>query len=266
MSKADTIDDPAQALLRLDHFEQRLHELQQELEHAQRLATIGTLASGVAHEVNNLLTPALAYAQLARASREDLDLLRKAADKSAEGIEAACRILQAILDFSRPPSACERADVNTVLDAAIECLGRDPGRDNIRIVREVPAGTAVLMEELSLQQVLLNLLLNACKALRSQRGGTIHVQATAACSGRIRLSIADDGPGLAPEIADRIFEPFVTAPAGGPVPEGQAGSGLGLAICRRAMEAAGGSIAAVSQPGAGAKFELTLLSPLHQTN
>jgi two-component system sensor kinase FixL len=255
MSKVDTIDPP-QALLRLELFEQQLQGLQQELEHAQRLATIGTLASGVAHEVNNLLTPALAYAQLARAQADDVELLRKAAEKSADGIEAACRILHAILDFSHRPSSQQRADVNAVLDASIECLGRDPGRDGISIQRGVPSGTTVRMEELSLQQVLLNLLLNACKMLRAQRGGTIIVKATAASPDRVRLTVSDDGPGLDPGIADRVFEPFVTAAPAGDAREG--GSGLGLAICRRAVEAAGGTISVNSTPNGGATFALDL--------
>jgi two-component system NtrC family sensor kinase len=249
-----TIDQ--EAMQRLAIMEARLADLQRQLDHTLRLATIGTIAAGVAHEVNNALTPALAYAQLARAQPHDPELLGKAVTRIASGIESATRILQAMLDFSSPSDRASIADVGATLQATLDLIGRAPAKDGITLVRRIEPGAFVAIQPLALQQVLSNLLLNARRVLRG-RGGEIVVEAREVGDGLISITVADNGPGIPPQIADSLFEPFVSFPVAGSAKEAgradaQAGSGLGLAVCRRIIESAGGRISAESAPGGGA--------------
>jgi len=259
-ARPSTIDQDA--LQRLAVMEARLTALQQQLDHTLRLATIGTIAAGVAHEVNNALTPALAYAQLARAQPDDPALLGKAVIRIASGIESATRILQAMLDFSLPSEEGSIADVAATLQATLDLLGRAPARDGITLVRRVEPGTVVAIQPLALQQVLSNLLLNARRVLRC-RGGEIVIATATAGDGFTSITVADNGPGIPPQVADSLFEPFVSFPvadSGGEAgrADGQSGSGLGLAVCRRIIESAGGRISADSAPGGGAVFTIRL--------
>jgi two-component system NtrC family sensor kinase len=247
---------------RLATLEADLQTLARELDHATRLATLGTIAAGVAHEVNNLLTPALAYAQLAQSSPDDPAMLEKALSRTVSGIEAASRILESMLDFSSSPQGDAQTDVGQTLDATLDLLARHPAKDRITLVRRIVPGTRAAIQPLALQQVLANLLLNARRALCG-RGGEIVISAERAGDGYVLIHISDNGPGIPPEIADSLFEPFVSAPiAGGESAadhsSGKASSGLGLAVCRRIIEAAGGTIAADSAPGRGATFTLRL--------
>ncbi|MCP3904962.1 MAG: HAMP domain-containing histidine kinase [Planctomycetes bacterium] len=232
--------------------------VQRELEHTQRLTTIGTLAAGVAHEVNNLLTPALAYAQLAQNRPNDEDLQRKALDKAVCGIEATSLILRTVLGFSRADGETGAAAVAEVLQSAVDCLGRSITGGRVALIQEIEPSLEVAIGSLPLQQTLLNLLLNSCRAL-GQQGGQIAVSAGADDDGMATISVADNGPGIPAEIVERIFEPFVShdteTPASGAP---QSGAGLGLAVCRRAVEAAGGSIRADTTPGGGATFIVRL--------
>jgi two-component system NtrC family sensor kinase len=247
---------------RVDAFQNELERLRREVDHAHRLATVGTMAAGVAHEVNNLLTPALSYARLAEQSPDDEDLTRKAIAKSVSGIEAASRVLQAILELAQVSCAGESAAVETSLQAAVDCLGRDLDRQGITLDRVIPPGLGVAISPLALQQVLLNLLLNAHRVLGP--GGEIMVRARARGDGHTTITVADNGPGVPTSIAGRLFDPFVTsaAPANRePDPDDQrGGSGLGLAVCRRLIESAGGTIELRSAPGEGATFQISLPS------
>jgi signal transduction histidine kinase len=267
MHHAPAVTTEREALERLHAMEAELVAVRRELEHTHRLATIGTITAGVAHEINNLLTPALAYAQRATSDPDDTALLQKAVEKSRAGIDAASRILDAVLGFSCADEEPDDARPDAALQAAIDCIGRDLSKDGITIERQIPADLRCRIRPLALQQVLLNLVLNACKALRP-RGGRIIVTAAKHGQQTIRISVADTGPGVPREIATTLFEPFVTAPIdggrrNGRSAPGQGGSGLGLTVCRRTIEAAGGTIAVDSSPGQGATFLIELPAADH---
>ena len=252
----------AAALDRLDQTEFDLATLQTELEHTQLLATIGTLAAGMAHEINNVLTPVLAYAQLAKANSSDAALRSKALDKTIDGVHAASGIARAILGFSAPHDNNEHADVGEVIQAALDCLPRPLQHDGIRIDLRVPPSTRVSIGPLSLQQVLLNLILNACNAL-GEAGGDLTISATSQSDGNTLLVISDNGPGIPEPVAANLFEPFVTsgrpfARPGETATNHRCGSGLGLAVCRLLINEAGGNISVTSQPGQGATFRIVL--------
>lgn len=235
--------------------------LREELEHTHRLAMLGTLAAGIAHEINNILTPVLAYAQLACANASDRQLHTKALEKAMQGVQTATQITQAMLGFAGTPEEADSANLNAVLQSAIDCLGRDPAKDRIRVIVEARPDACVQMRPLALQQVLMNLILNACAVLRS-RGGELTIEATDHKDGTTVIRITDSGPGIPAEIAGRLFEPFVTSrqrPGRTDRPANrQGGTGLGLAICKQLVEAACGTISASSAPGKGTTFTIML--------
>ena len=257
-----------QAVSHVAHMEEDLAGLERELEHMNRLATLGTFSALSAHEINNILTAALGYAQLARSRSSETEYLDKVVDR----LETAARIVRAMVDFAGPSEPTPiadgdhgiepRADVEAALDGALDCLGRDPARDGITLARQIAIGAVPCIQPLALQQILLNLLINARSALRG-RGGQVTVSAMHLPTGRISICVADDGPGIPPEVAESLFDPFVTRQAADEAAEPDeavvaGGSGLGLTVCRRLAESAGGSIAAANKPGGGASFTLEL--------
>lgn len=297
-----------------------LESLRASLEHAQRLATLGTLTGLIAHEFNNILTPVMSYAQLALEKPADAALARKALERAADGSERAARIAAAILSFARqepvrstgnigaanghaadagaetvrspsgsiPFGGVVEHEVTRVADAierALACLARDPKKDGIELTVNVPEELAVRMRPIALQQVLLNLVLNARKAMAAG-GGRLSISARAEShrpmpegvggaqgaaekaggdgSGWLRIEVADSGCGMSPELLARVFDPFVSGEPGGVSGGGGAqgvgpsGSGLGLALCRRLVDQVGGTLWATSSPGRGSVFVLGL--------
>lgn len=257
VSTAD--DQPAQAdqlLAHLRRVEEQFQQIRQGLTHSHRLATLGTLTSIIAHEYNNILTPVISYAQLALANPQDVELLRKAVEKSLAGAERAAHISASLLGFAREHDPEPVALLPQVVEDSLACLGRHPSKDGIELVVDVPV-LYLAISPLSLQQVLLNLLLNARKAMR-RKGGTLTIRATAH-GPRARITVADTGPGIPSAIADRLFEPFVThATDTHESPSDPKGTGLGLCICRELVQNAGGTIEVESHPGRGATFIVTL--------
>ena len=242
----------------LADVEERLAVVERHLAQAQRLGTLGTLAAGIAHEINNILTPVLSYAHLASSRRDDPEFLDKALGKIVRGVESATDVARAMLTYSRDDDTGETANLQATLDAAIGSLGREPAKDGIAIDVDLPPEAFVSIPPLSLQQVLVNLLLNAGKAM-GRGGGRIMVSARSA-DGRTVLRFADTGPGIPEAILPSLFEPFVGT--GAPVESGDdevtQGHGLGLAVCRLLIENAGGTIEASSPSSGGAVFTIAL--------
>lgn len=259
-----SIDGPhdVQALLqRLDQLETQLAAIKLDLMHAHRLATLGTLAATIAHEFNNILTPMMSYAQIALADPKDHAMLIKAVEKSLAGAERAARIAAAVLGFaSQEDGQPTTADLRQVIDETFACLAREPRRDGIDLVIDVPP-LHVAIEPLKLQQVLLNLIVNALKAM-GRGPGRLSIVSREQGSGRVCITVADTGPGIAPQVREHLFEPFVTCEAGrgisGPSGMIEKGTGLGLSICRDLIEQAGGRIWVESEAGQGAAFHFTL--------
>lgn len=252
----------------LEDLHARTDALEAELQHAQRLASLGTLAAIIAHELNNILTPVLNYAQLALHASDKPEQAERALRKTVEGVRRASRITDAVLGFAReggdePP----RSDVADVIEETFACLGRDLARDSIVLERDVPQGLAVSMAPTSLQQVLLNLVLNAREAMLGGRG-TMTVQARRSTWNTnedtliegVEIAVRDTGKGISPERLATLFEPFATTIR---TPEereqgAHRGVGLGLAVCRQLVEGAGGEIACDSEVGVGTTFTIRL--------
>ncbi|MHC5022455.1 MAG: sensor histidine kinase [Planctomycetota bacterium] len=249
-------------LSHLDAAEDAVASMQGGIERTHRLATLGTVAAGIAHEINNLLTPALAYCELARANPDDRELQAKALEKILKGINGAICIAGSALGFVADQPERPVADIAESTRNAFDCMARDPVRDGIRLACKIEPGILVAIAPVQLQQVLLNLVLNACNAMRG-RGGSLTLTAIPRSDGMTGITVADSGPGIPPAIADHLFEPFVTSPPDqqGTAPAGRParrGSGLGLAVCKQIIERSGGTITCESEPGQGTTFQLCL--------
>lgn len=254
----------------LEQLQARVSELEHELERTQRLATIGTLMGSIAHEFNNILTPVMSYAQLAQQSPEDRALVSKALQKAVEGTERAAQIAAALLGFIRDDETELVTHVGAAIRDCLACVGREPQKDGISLVVEAPTDCWVRIRPVALQQVLMNLLLNAWEVV-SAGSGQIRIKAE--CStwnpsgsrvgkagpkgshGWVRITVSDNGIGMSPELVKKLFQPFVR---GKQAPGGRRGTGLGLAICKRLIQEAGGTIEVESALGHGTTFTVTL--------
>jgi signal transduction histidine kinase len=253
--------DVVDPLQRLESAERALIELQHQLERTQRLATLGTLASTIAHEFNNLLTPMLGYAQYALGHLDDATLTKTALERTVTGAERASQIAASILAFATDdadaPIGTGFSNVAAVVQDALHCLARDPRQDGIGLTLRIDPNLQVSLPPAALQQVLLNLLLNACKAM--PRGGQLIVEACGTWNGDLpaaTIRVQDTGCGIDPVLLPHIFTPFVSAfPR---AHEHKAGAGLGLAVCKQVVERAGGTIHVESAVGVGTTFTVTL--------
>lgn len=246
-------------------------DLEQRLLEAERLAALGELVGLIAHEFNNLMTPVVGYTQAALREPGDVELVSKAILKAHEGSARATQIASAILSLARSDGPDrgfveggvfhEEHSVEPVraLDAALACIARPLEADRITLETQIEHGLAAAIAPAALQQVLLNLLLNARNALLSDRQNTRRPRvirfAASAEGSRITIELSDTGPGMPEGMAERVFEPFVS---GQGTADGQRGSGLGLTLCRRFLEEAGGSISCRSVEGEGTVFTIQL--------
>jgi len=235
--------------------ERRMHELQSELVHVSRLTAMGEMASSLAHELNQPLSAITNYLRgagtLLKSKQVDASRIRDVLDRSAEQALRAGDIIKRLREFvakGETQQTIENPGVLLEEAAALALVGaKEQGvRVTLRCDRDVPD---IVVDKVQIQQVALNLIRNAIEAMEtvSRRELTIAVkrQKDAAL-----FSVTDTGTGIAPEIAQHLFEPFVTSKPNG--------MGVGLSICRTIIEAHGGRIAADSNKGGGTIFEFTI--------
>jgi signal transduction histidine kinase len=226
---------------------------QEELLKRERLAALGELSAVVAHEVRNplgVIFNSLSSLKRVLHPRGDAATLLDIVGEEADRLN---RIVGDLLDFARPREpSLQPEDIRAVLNSAVVAARPMAGASGIRLeVRVKEPLSKVPVDGSMLRQALLNLLINAIQAMPG--GGTVSLQACEEREGSIahaRIDVVDSGPGVAPEIAQRIFQPFFTTKA--------SGTGLGLAVVRRIIEAHRGEILLESAPGAGARFILRL--------
>jgi two-component system NtrC family sensor kinase len=246
--RAFPFGDGASVVVYKDVTEER--EVTRRLFQAEKMAALGQLAGGVAHEINNPLGGILAFAQIMskdERSAEDLENLRLINDAALR----AKRIVESLLRFSRRPLDHERGEVDLarVAEDALFLLQSQLRGGRIEVVKRLEPAK-VLGNANQLQQIVVNLVVNAVQAIDGQ--GRISLESGASASGRAHVSVSDSGPGVPPELAERIFEPFFTTK-----PEGQ-GTGLGLSICYRIAEEHGGTVRLEKGPDGGASFAVDL--------
>ncbi|MGH7213594.1 MAG: sensor histidine kinase [Tepidisphaeraceae bacterium] len=239
----------------------QLDNLRQQLTESQRLATIGTIAAVIAHEFNNLLTPIVSYSQYALQSANsdtpDMELIRKALSKSFGSAEKAGKICTSMLALARGESSFGQVSVQKLVDEVLMVLARDPQKDGIALRVQVQPDLHVDGDPVQLEQVLLNLLINARQAMLG-KGGSLTVKAHRVDeTGETRLQVIDTGPGIPEKLLPKIFQPFFTTK--GTAKKGEAkGTGLGLAICKEIVEHHGGRIEVASEVGKGTTFSIYL--------
>ena len=235
----------------------RLRELQQtqdQLIQADKLKALGTLLSGVAHELNNPLSTILMSAQLLRTN----DALSDAARERAGAIEGECgrasRIIRELLAFARQrPPERRPVDVNEVIRGALQLQDPDLALKRVRLVTELePTLRTISADPYQLQQVLLNLFTNAAHALSATARDGVLTVCTAASEEGVSIVVEDNGPGIPPEHLRQVFDPFFTTK---PVGEG---TGLGLSLCIGIIEAHHGRMTVENVLTSGARFTIWL--------
>jgi len=228
-------------------------QAEERVKETAHLASIGELAAGVAHEINNPLTSVLGYSDIVLRSklpkkyREDLQTIYDQAKRAA-------KIVQNLVFFARRSGIDKQyLDVNSILSRALEMKSYDFKVNNIRVTTLLsPELRKTMADEHQLVQVILNLLTNAEQAICRARGkGHIDI-CTASLEDGIQITIRDDGPGIQPEHLQKIFEPFFTTKEVGQ------GTGLGLSISYGIVKSHGGEIWGESVEGQGATFHITL--------
>jgi signal transduction histidine kinase/CheY-like chemotaxis protein len=243
--------------------------LESQLRESQKMEAIGTLASGIAHDFNNALAAILGNAELAQKEIRGNELLAQYVGEIYQSGTRARNLVQQILSYSRQqPTELRRIPLAAVVHDAMAMLKSTlPVRFSF-IVHCVAEPTWILADRTQIEQIIINLVTNAAQAIGSQSGtidiGVELINANAPelairpllagpfdqTSRVVRLSVSDDGPGIAPEILERIFEPFFTTK-----PLGE-GTGLGLSVVQGIVKSHGASIHVDSEPGKGTKFSI----------
>lgn len=231
--------------------------LKSEIDRIQPLASIGLISSMIAHELNNILTPLANYAQLSLDHPEDAELRVKALQKTVLNCQRACRIQQSLLALVNGQHQPKQpANLKNLVDEVFTCMCRDFSKDKITINIDIPVDLKVSVVPAQIQQVIMNLVLNARQALLPQ-GGIISIRAQRT-DDKVVISVSDTGRGIPPELLSRIFEPFVTTKTGLAAAPEEGGSGLGLAFCRQVVTAHNGVITVESGADQGTIFRIIL--------
>ena len=231
-------------------------QLKSQIEQMETLANLGMVSAMIAHEMNNILTPLGSYAQLAIKHPEDSDLARKAIQKTAANSQRAAKILETVLAMATGRAQTKKKHrLKTLLDDVFLCLARDFSKDRIKVTVEIPEDLTISAQAVCLQQVLMNLILNARQAMLS-KGGGLRISALQ-LPDSVQIEVADTGCGIEPQNLIRIFDPFYTTKNA----ESQShhlGAGLGLAFCKKVIDGHNGIISVQSKPGDGTTFTIIL--------
>jgi PAS domain S-box-containing protein len=232
-----------------------VRRLKDQLYHSEKLASIGLLVSGVAHELNNPLTGTIAYTELLSMKVGD-EGIRAELKKILDSAERCKKIVDNLLTFSRQRTTSRSLEsINDLIDRAIDLRIYWLRSNTIRIEREYDPVATVFVDAQQIQQVVLNLLLNAEQAIvdSGRADGRIRfVTRSDKASRSFRIQVIDNGPGISPRISAKIFDPFFTTKPVG------IGTGLGLSISHGIITEHGGSIRFENAEGGGAVFTIEL--------
>jgi len=235
----------------VESLRQELGQKNRMLERKTRLAALGEMAAGLAHEIRNPLGGIQLYASLLSQDLADREESLKTVKKIAAGVKRLEALVGQVLQFTRDIIVQPQAiDLARIVDQAVEDASKTMRDRNVRCEVHGPPSLPATGDPLMLGQALLNLLLNAAEAIEG--GGAVYVRygppLPDSDARQFRLTVRDTGAGIASEVMDRIFNPFFTTK--------EAGTGLGLAIVHRIVEAHEGTIVATNAEGGGATFEV----------
>ena len=226
--------------------------LESQVLRSQKLASVGLLAAGIAHEINNPLSGVVGYSRLLL-NRELAPEIRDRVQKISDSAERCRKIVEGVLLFSRQGGGEPRPTALQDVVHRVTRIGEYQWRmHNVQILLDMPHPVEVMADPDQLEQVLLNLMSNAVDAM--PRGGAIQIALGTTGDGRAQLEVTDSGLGIPPDVIPRIFDPFFSTKEIGK------GTGLGLAISYGIIQDHGGDILVRSAPGAGTTFTVLLPS------
>jgi two-component system, LuxR family, sensor kinase FixL len=237
--------------------ERRLQELQAELSHVSRVTEMGQMASGLAHELNQPLTAASNYLQavrrlLDRGDGSSIDRSKAAVDSAVGQVTRAAEIIRRLRNFVKKSDPERRAeDVLSLIEEAsgLALVGAKDREIALRY-QTGPRLPPVLVDKIQIQQVMVNLIRNAIEAMAISERRDITIQAINGESNRVDIAVIDTGTGIAQEVSERLFEPFMTTKVNG--------MGVGLSLCRTIVEAHGGRLWVEPNPDGGSIFRFTV--------
>jgi signal transduction histidine kinase len=231
-------------------------QLRQQLLQAQRLSSVGTLASSVAHEFNNILTTIINYAKLGLRSAGDDEARSQALDKILKGSQRAATIISSMLGFARGTSSQRQpTDLPALVDEVLILTEKDLSKHRIQVEKKFHGRPQAPVVPAQIEQILINLIINARQAM--VRGGRLLIEVRDNPRTQMaEVRISDTGVGIPPDRLRLIFEPFYTTKE--PDEHGHGGSGLGLSVCRQIIEQHHGRIRVESVVGKGSTFTVKL--------
>jgi len=230
--------------------------LEAQMIQAEKLASLGKLAAGVAHEINNPLASLSIFTELLQRRERIDEETQRYLMAMEENVDRMAKIVRGLLDFSRPtPRHLGPLDLQEVIENSLGILEKHSLFQNVEVSCEFAEDLPLVRgDSLELEQVCLNLFLNAAQSMA--HGGHLWIKAQRANDPFIRVSVQDSGSGIAPDLITRIFDPFFTTKAPGK------GTGLGLSVVRRIIENHQGRISVESELGKGSTF--TFLLPISE--
>ncbi len=247
----DTIAREVALIIERRESDEEKRRLEGQLRHSDRLATIGQLAAGLAHELNEPLGNILGFAQLAGKAENLATAVRRDLEKISSASLYAREVIRKLMLFARRmPSVRGEVDLNRVIEDGLGLLQARCAQSGIEIVRRLdPAIPKIFADPAQMTQVLVNIAVNAVQAMPG--GGILSVETTAAQES-VHLSIGDTGTGMSKEVLSQIFMPFFTTK------DINEGTGLGLSVAHGIVTSHGGSIEVTSAPGKGTRFTIRL--------
>lgn len=231
----------------------QIQSLQSQLGQAQKMSTVGALASSITHEFNNILMTVINYAKMG-VRHKDAATRDKAFEKILSAGQRASKITTGMLSYARQQSdRREPMALKVLVEDLLVLVEKDLQRHRVRLDLSIQGQPWAAVNSGQVQQVLLNLIVNARQAMPSGGLLTVAVRANSE-SNQAEISVQDTGCGIPAEKLRQIFEPYFTTKT--PDEQGQGGTGLGLSLAKDVMEMHGGRIRVESQPGVGTMFTL----------
>jgi signal transduction histidine kinase len=231
-------------------------QLRKQLLQAQRLSSVGTLASSVAHEFNNILTTVINYAKLGLRAVGDDAARTKALEKILKGSQRAATIISSMLGFARSTSMQRQmVDLVALVEEVLILTEKDLSKHRVHVEKQFTGRPQALAVPAQIEQILINLIINARQAM--PRGGRLRIEVRDNPRTHMaEIRVSDTGVGIPPGQLRLIFEPFFTTKE--PDEHGHGGTGLGLSVCRQIIEQHRGRIRVESVVGKGSTFTMKL--------